>query len=206
MSFPCRHKAQRGLEDCLKSHRLSQVKPSKRPYPLPLGAFFLSGTLKTGAVGGGGEFCSAKETEETLLHLPLSCLGLEPVLEMAGLACTKEQSRGFLWPPPRGERDLCSWTQPSAFLNGSQEHPAVSLPALSLRVGISVAVLRSRVSESLSSQTPFFLPCYGCSRCGSVLVSHPFSGCGLCLFLSYSCHREGEQVTAHAQSCLCSCL
>lgn len=34
----------------------------------------------------------------------------------------------------------------------------MSLPALSLRVGISVAVLRSSVSESLSSQTPAFSP------------------------------------------------
>lgn len=138
----------------------------------------------------------------------LLCPPLTPVLlglktsvgkDRLGLYQTTEQS--LLAAPARRRKGCMLLDLTEYFLNGSREHPAMSLPAPSLRVGIFAAVLCSSVSESLSSQTPFFSPMLRLL----LLRIHPHLPPLLWVRASspqhatpflYNCHREGEQVTA----------
>lgn len=66
-------------------------------------------SLTSGSLMGEVRFCRAKETEETLLYLPLILvlLGLRTYVENGKLGLHQRTEQR---PPPRGERDLCSWT------------------------------------------------------------------------------------------------
>lgn len=68
--------------------------------------------LTSGSLMGERRFCSAKETEETLLYLPLILvlLGLRTYVENGKFGLYQKTEQRFLRPPSRGERDLCSWT------------------------------------------------------------------------------------------------